>query len=296
MSIPHLNAAWSARIADPQAKLVLVRLADMAKKDTGLCWPPMEDIVMDTGLHKSTVCRKLDLLERIGWISRKRKKLGSEITVFLEQAEVAHSDFSSNSRSRTQPLKKSHGATSYQNSEVAVCDQEVALCDQEVAVCDFSILENPNNPKKPSLKGSEIMQKSFFEIADITDDWDTPNPKPITPKKLTPDYAEAIYNEYPKKVSKAAALKAIIKAAKNHSPDFLLGRTKAYAAAIKWKDRQFIPYPATWFSAESFNDDPREWNPPTKNQFTSASQMGMSGILIEPNGKKFTNSVAEMKI
>ena len=140
MSIPHLNAAWTARIADPQAKLVLVRLADMAKKETGLCWPPLDDLIADTELHKSTICRKLDLLEKLGWITRTRKKIGSEIIVHLEPQEVAHCDFSTPSRSRTVRPEKSHTATSEKTPEVAHCDSEVAHCD-------FSILENPKKPK-----------------------------------------------------------------------------------------------------------------------------------------------------
>lgn len=74
--------------------------------------------------------------------------------------------------------------------------------------------------------------------------------------------AEAIYQVYPRKQGKADALKAIEKAMKSVRPQMLLERTMAYATAVaRWSDhdRQFIPYPATWFSRGSYDDDPRTW-------------------------------------
>lgn len=79
------------------------------------------------------------------------------------------------------------------------------------------------------------------------------------------ELAESICQEYPRKVAKIDALKAIIKAMKENDPAFLLERTKAYAAAIVWKEKQFIPHPATWFNKGFFNDDPEEWKQPVTN-------------------------------
>jgi hypothetical protein len=77
--------------------------------------------------------------------------------------------------------------------------------------------------------------------------------------------AELIYQVYPRKAAKKNGIKAILKAMKENNPDFLLERTKAYASAIGWKERRFIPHPATWFNGESFNDDPDEWKQPVTN-------------------------------
>jgi hypothetical protein len=74
--------------------------------------------------------------------------------------------------------------------------------------------------------------------------------------------AENIYEAYPRKTGRAAAIKSILKAMKDHDPAFLLERTTAYASAIHWQDRQFIPHPATWFNGDRFNDDPAEWQDP----------------------------------
>lgn len=80
--------------------------------------------------------------------------------------------------------------------------------------------------------------------------------------------AASIYAEYPKKVGKTAALKAINKAIKAHSFERLLERTKAYCKAIGWQDRQFIPHPATWFNEGRFDDDPMQWEPSNRQNST----------------------------
>jgi len=72
---------------------------------------------------------------------------------------------------------------------------------------------------------------------------------------------EQIYQAYPLKVGKPAALKAITKAIKRGTePDKLLRLTKAYAAA-RDGNKDFCPHPATWFNQERYNDDPATWNP-----------------------------------
>lgn len=79
-----------------------------------------------------------------------------------------------------------------------------------------------------------------------------------------------IYDCYPRKQGRAAALKAIAKAIDTikgdllnpRDSDWLLGRVKAYAeATAKWpaEDKQFIPHPSTWFNKGNYDDDPEEW-------------------------------------
>lgn len=74
--------------------------------------------------------------------------------------------------------------------------------------------------------------------------------------------SEAIYEAYPRKTAKQAALKAIEAALATHPADKLLAATQAYAAATAlWPeaDRKFIPHPATWFNRGSYEDDPATW-------------------------------------
>jgi DNA-binding Lrp family transcriptional regulator len=72
----------------------------------------------------------------------------------------------------------------------------------------------------------------------------------------------AIYAEYPRKVAKPDALRAIRKALKTEPFNLLLERTKAFAAIwLKAPEnrRKFCPYPASWFNAEGYNDSPKDW-------------------------------------
>ena len=74
--------------------------------------------------------------------------------------------------------------------------------------------------------------------------------------------ADDIYAAYPRKVGKQRAIKAIQKAGKDVGMDKLLKAVKAYAEATsRWPeaDKQYIPFPATWFNRGSYEDDPKEW-------------------------------------
>jgi hypothetical protein len=74
--------------------------------------------------------------------------------------------------------------------------------------------------------------------------------------------ALAIYKSYPRKLAKKDALRAILKAMKAHSFDYLLERTAKYAECTRaWpeSDVKFIPYPASWFNGERYEDDESNW-------------------------------------
>lgn len=75
-----------------------------------------------------------------------------------------------------------------------------------------------------------------------------------TPEGKNP--TEAIYQAYPRKIGKLAALKAIEKALKITPHDQLLAKVKAFAKSTE-RDRteeRFIPHPATWFNAGRWMD------------------------------------------
>ena len=80
---------------------------------------------------------------------------------------------------------------------------------------------------------------------------------------IEPVELQRIYSAYPRKVAPADAFKAIAKALANgKTPEQLLERTTAYASATAlWPEDElrFIPYPATWFNGERYDDDPNNW-------------------------------------
>ena len=77
-----------------------------------------------------------------------------------------------------------------------------------------------------------------------------------------------IYDAYPKKLGRKDALIAISKALKKIDGKKLLEITKKYAEARLNQDSQFTPYPATWFNAEHFFDDPAMWIPTNNGSIT----------------------------
>lgn len=82
------------------------------------------------------------------------------------------------------------------------------------------------------------------------------------------ELAEEIYQCYPLKVGKPAALKAIAKAIKSNPSDYLRERTAEYAKAVVGTDT-FLPHPSTWFNEERYNDDPSTWVRKNTNQPTN---------------------------
>lgn len=92
-------------------------------------------------------------------------------------------------------------------------------------------------------------------------------------KKSDPvdEQALEVYNAYPKKVGKPVAIKAIKRAIKENSFEFILEKTRAYALARKGEDPQFTPYPSTWFGQQRFSNDPSTWkNGAAAKQFQKA--------------------------
>lgn len=66
---------------------------------------------------------------------------------------------------------------------------------------------------------------------------------------------EEIYKIYPRKVARPAALESIRKAIKKHGHEHILKRTKDYAEFCIGKEMKFVPYPATFYNQEQYNDE-----------------------------------------
>ncbi len=77
--------------------------------------------------------------------------------------------------------------------------------------------------------------------------------------------ASAIYDLYPRKAGKPAALKAILRALTRISVADLKSKTEGYAKACIGADLNFVPYPATWYNQDRFNDSPEEWQRRSKS-------------------------------
>jgi len=110
--------------------------------------------------------------------------------------------------------------------------------------------------------GKGIPSKVFPEGLELISE--TEPQKPIQAERS--EQALTIYQAYPRKRNRAAALKAISKALERESFDLLLQRTEAYATARSSEDPQFTPHPATWFNNEGYHDEPEAPRKPKRPQ------------------------------
>lgn len=73
MSIKAVSWAFDQQIKDPLAKLVLIAVADHINESTGDAWPSVERLEQMTCASRSTVLRKLKLLETSGFLQRTKR-------------------------------------------------------------------------------------------------------------------------------------------------------------------------------------------------------------------------------
>ncbi len=100
-------------------------------------------------------------------------------------------------------------------------------------------------PKNDSLKAEELELETESQSEEI---------KP----------EEEIYKAYPRKVAKTNALKAIKRALKSNSKEYLLEKVNLYTKKVENQEMKFIPHPATWFNGERYNDEVEAVNQPEK--------------------------------
>ncbi len=76
---------------------------------------------------------------------------------------------------------------------------------------------------------------------------------------------EDFWNLYPRKVGKLDAMKAWSQMARRFDPASIVSGAARFASVCADKDRQFIPYPATWLRAGRWMDEdessliPQRW-------------------------------------
>lgn len=134
-------------------------------------------------------------------------------------------------------------------SEVEARDLMTAAWKQIKALPDDSAVK-----KKCLQLASRIVE--MLSTGELDED-DPPVPVPV---KITSAQVEEIYQAYPRKVGKQAALTAI-RAAVNRgtTPEYLLEATTEYARSREGKEQSFTPHPATWYQQGRYDDDRADW-------------------------------------
>jgi hypothetical protein len=265
--------AWLDDAGLSQAEFRLYcHLCRRADNQTGIAWPSYESMQVTCTLGRATVARCLGSLVKRGLIEKAGKPFGGSCRYRI----LAHG--AAPIVTNGEPLENCNSVTTGTNGPPIVSPGERLKANSITAsTIECAPIVSPENSNRASgetpIVSPEAREGNPFKVLQrkVLQNEDTPIEPPspdelklqIEEPPLKPAViAEAIYQRYPRKEGKADAIKAILKAMKRHDAKFLLERTEAYAEAIAWKERQFIPHPATWFNGERFNDDPEAWKEP----------------------------------
>jgi len=229
----------------------LLRRAD---KKTGIAWPSYESMSETCGTSRATIWRGLKSLATRGMIAMVGKPFGGSCRYQVLAPIVSPEARLEDSNSITTGTIETAPIVSQVNSNRSSGETSIV---------------SPEAREGIPLKGKQERKSNNIDIGDLLK-------LEVSTKMPSCDLlAESIYQEYPRKVSKPAALKAIKKALKNHPAEFLLEKVKAYASATGWKERSFIPHPATWFNGNRWEDDPAEWQQPAPRPQGQAAAVNM---------------------
>lgn len=211
------------------AKLCYARLCQFAGED-GKCYPKQSTIAESLGVTERTARTLVNELVSFGLISIERAGLQSP--------------------------------------------NEYRFLDHEWIAMDSEDDTNSSGPNRKFSAGVHRKNSSSPEENQSEDNINTPPIRipeenaslpAVVESKIDPQ-VESLYKTYPRKVGKVTAIKAIQKALRSHTYDFLIEATAAYAQAVaQWDETKlgYVPHPATWFNQQRFNDDRVEW---TRNQ------------------------------
>jgi CTP-dependent riboflavin kinase len=71
VSVQAITWAFAQKVGDPNAKLVLICLANYADHE-GACFPSFKTLMNQTEQSRRTVIRKIEELEKLGFMKRSR--------------------------------------------------------------------------------------------------------------------------------------------------------------------------------------------------------------------------------
>jgi hypothetical protein len=213
------------------AKLAYGRLAQYAGKN-GACYPKQKTLAVELGVTERTANEYIRELVEFGLVDKVRPGLGRPNQYFF----LDHHWF----REGQHP---SYGTPGLDRATFSGLERK----DTSGAVQKDTSLPNndENHPKETQEKRihSLVPSKALLDLGDSARAFAK---------------ATEIYESYPRKAAKPAGMAAIVRAMVKHDADFLLERTQLFARTCNIP-LEYIPYPATWFGREQFNDDPSTW-------------------------------------
>ena len=223
MAIAAINWAYGQTGLKPAEKFVLVTLADRSNASEWSCYPSVRDLAERTGLHRTSVTRSLAKLEKLGLVKKENRMRD-------------RGGYTSSTYTLNRPVE----------------EQDSALDD--VAQCDIAISHDATT------LGAQCSHPSSTTLHPYIEEPST-NHQIESSKRITEKMCLAIYEKYPRRKGRAAALKAIKKAIKDFGYDELEAAVRAFAK--EWNDRlangddiKFCPWPQKWFNDQRYHDEP----------------------------------------
>lgn len=130
-----------------------------------------------------------------------------------------------------------------------------------ITICNYGVFQNGGSSTGPA-NGQAIGQQRASNGPEEENIISIKNKNTRSALASLPGFDEW-YSLYPKKKQPEAAKRAFAKVIGSGALtlDALMTKTKAFAAATNWaalskRDRQFIPYPASWLNAGGYHDEP----------------------------------------
>lgn len=137
-----------------------------------------------------------------------------------------------------------------EDCQIDVPKNELPFAQKGTPIPDINQIDK-QSVKKENIKKKESLELPLGEMETNAKTQEKPQAK-----SELDEQAAKIYELYPRKAARPDAIKAIKKALKSVGYTYLYTQTQKYATAVKesQKELSYIPYPATWFNREEYND------------------------------------------
>lgn len=248
----------NAPVESPAEMVILYALADRAHDDGSTAWPSYQWIADRAVCSRRTVIRHIKAMEKRGLIKRGDQRFVQHLPSD-KRPTVWDLDLSL----RRQP-KEPAGCQSDTPRTTGVSSR----ADRGDSSCNTGVSSRAERGDKGDTQS--VLEPSVEPSLNHS----PPTPSGAEGGKGKSDYPPAFenwYQRYPRKKSKRDALKAWEKAIKRIDAQDLNAVTDRFAAWCQreGKDRQFIPYPASWLNSDGWEDDLSETKQPS-NSFLAA--------------------------
>lgn len=236
MSIEVQTAIWRSGLASTEM-LVALALGDWADDEGKGIYPSLDRVAWKCGLSYRTIQRTVQLFLEIGVLRTVREPNGRRPGEYAMCVE---------SLPEKAPYLRPDNVA---GQGPAVEDDRTMATDRPDTVASDTSLDPSSDPSEgpPPSAPQGGQSDSLFPKASTTQD---------ALRKIDDDF-EAWYKIYPRKKAPDAARRAYRRAHRAVGAQVLLDGAKRFAAwaAAQGKDKQFLPYPATWINAGSWQDE-----------------------------------------